>query len=1155
MESLTEDTGTLCFCPTYVDAGAGVVAEAAENGCDGSGSTDSQRDCSGAGRCDSVGEFSLRRSLQSLSGNSDLLAVEEPRSGVVSAGASPYHRASEACARRRQEGMTEDECTLAGVVPVPCGPAPSHEESDARAPSSGRDAAGSAGETCSPPTAQQVFVRPAASVARGFPPVEAGPKDGGGSNEGNQCDWRTHQSPSPSRAVSPPPWQGALDGRRLPLPTAEQKQRMAVASSSNGAGVRGVENREKRAEARGADAASDSEHTSSVVTRRKSVGSVGAFSPELAKSHPPFFPVTTQARGIVDRTAARSRESVCCARIGRVASIPTPSSAPRAVSPAARFIAAAAEAIASEDFSAEEMPRGSAEGLQGALLPVEEMTESKRHEERREGGRASKPAADGRQGKGKQLCEGPTSVEGEARCGTTCGEGGVGTAGHRDSDNAERVLERGAFQQTSAGDTARGGDAGHSRVRELGVFMAERSEGEAPVEAGATGEGRESGGNSSALFCAESQRAQGDAVAEPFGVAGVPGTAASAAPETTDEATPRRMPVTPNRACHQREEGVAIDSSDCACVSQKHGGLRDSRNQDPGGFIASTTAAAKADFCRSLSEVYLSSLLQPTEMLLNRTAALVIGVLMPAVYVHVSKWFHNCSARRDWTSDQEFRYSCSSSSCSASVASSLVAPTVDLLPVFFSSAASSPAAVEGMDPGAAAGVAVPPVQADDVAHFVFRVTLAPEKFLRRILLFPVRRKTRPENRTLSLEAALCLRLPASADTTTDEASTASSPDLKCTCRQSDLCPGVGDGGESLCCFDSLLPFPVSLPAVTSAGASRVPVPDHAYPLCRDPGFSASSLSSPSPGPLLRSACIPDLSFRGPPPCWCFIRTTDTERSMTCSASDSLDVKVRSVGGAPGKEDMAPSCYGERGKRPGDVSVSNSQPGHLPKRRRLQDRPSPSGREGSSVTERKAEMPATKSPLASDVPASALASFLSEEVPATVYGFHVSKLLAAGARDAAIALTYAQQSESPPFAFPTGRRHTPVSWQKDVSHNLDTSASPSVFSVEEPTEDCGPTCSACIKAPSDADQTDAFRLSRSLFWSPVSNLDRLLCRRDPPSRTRPIKNQSAIVSSGHTPNAAHAGALGGGGSSSAIGTRTYDCRWRTHDEAGHEDICS
>ncbi|PHJ20559.1 ap2 domain transcription factor ap2viii-4, partial [Cystoisospora suis] len=1048
----------------------------------------------------------------------------ENRGSVAISDASVSDRGIEIHDRLPHEGLTAGECPSSDVVPFSSDPILFHDAPSATAPS-GHDHADLVGETCSPTTAPQDFIDPAASFRRGSSALADPRREDSRYSRGHRCDWTSRQVFPGKAAFSPSAGQRAPKrDRRFPLPDAEQRQSMDIRGRANRALSGDVGDPEKGAEAARVEATDDTGRAYCMVGQQKRSRSVHAFPPEQAGYRSGLFSESARARVVVDRTATRSLESVCCsALIGRVSSIPTPSSTSRAESPAARFIAAAVDAIAPGRFLAEEMSRGSTEGLEAVVLPTGKGEETKRVEECIEEDRTGKTAGEGGQGRRQQLWGGANLAERVARPSTESEKAGTGFALDGESRVGGGGQEGDGAQKGSPTVTPQEVEERHSRDHESGVDKKELEGEGASVRKATAGQERELGDNSCAKSTLGSNLVAGGAAVESSDVASVLTIAARVASETPDETALREMSVAPNLACSRR--AVPSGLLDCTRDNQKAGSIRRVRSPSPDGVAVLTTVSAKAAFYRSLSEVYLSSLLQPTEILLNRTAALLIGVLVPAVYTHLNKWFHNTSARRDWTSDHEFQYSCSSSSCNASVESRLLAPAVDLLPVFFSSVSSSPGAVQGMEPGVAAGVAVPPTEADDVAHFVFRASLAPENSLWRIYLLPTRRKPGAAKPPCSLESALALPVPAPRDAISSGDDSGASPlDISCASRECGICPGIQDDGELFCCLDSLLPFPASLSPGTSVTSPFVPSSDDAS-VSPVVNFLGPFLSSASPDVPRGFTAIPPLSFKGPPPCWCFRGSKDaeTERTLSSAGDDSGGMFCRPDRAAC-KVDVASSPFRSNGgKRHRAVSQSAEQPGPPQKRHRLREKINPGGCRELTVVKTRAEPSLTD-------PSSALASFLSEEVPVTVYGFHVSKLLAAGVRDAAIALMCAQQSGSLPLTISAGHGGGSLSsGDESGPGSLFTRACSGVLSVEEAAEGAGVASLACLGAPTSADQIECSRPTSSLFWAPVTDVGRLLCSRDPPSRTRPLKSRSA----GRIPSATEHGVAGAGGRHSGV----------------------
>ncbi|PFH31058.1 hypothetical protein BESB_032550 [Besnoitia besnoiti] len=539
-----------------------------------------------------------------------------------------------------------------------------------------------------------------------------------------------------------------------------------------------------------------------------------------------------------------------------------------------------------------------------------------------------------------------------------------------------------------------------------------------------------------------------------------------------------------------------------------------------------------------LTEVYLASLLQPTDMLLDRSTALADAVANPELHLYLSKCFHNQSARRDWTSDREFAYSCTNSSCSGSVPCGIASPSIDLLPLFFSSARHAPQAIARTPPGVCAAAALPALEADSSLHFCYRVSLEPTRPVCAQLApaEPASATTPPQMKT---ERGTCLRCTLSVPVFAPGdagggASTAqggvSAP--VCSCGGADETAGEGPRAE-----------PGGLPAETTSSVDRsvescLPFP----PSLAVPPASRTASPAAAPLRLLGNGFrrVPPLVFDGPPPFWSFV-------SFQCNASPA-QAKQGSAStadsGAKGEEifDAGAGQGGDASSLPVAQADRKWQDAcEVPRGRDPKGLAVEGGDSGWRARGPQARIPSPQEMLISVN----RQLFLPEEelrVPATVYGFEIARQVAAAGRDAAIALLSANELEA-------ANHSAAERGARDACESSTSACRLFLISDEKPDAADEQADARASTSPKSASTRSGSRLP---FVAPASSLERYLCRRDPPSRVRaaPAKARGSSVSAftsasrgtGGLTGAGPARYPGGKGDASAPGYRADEGVW-------------
>ncbi|KFH17016.1 AP2 domain transcription factor AP2VIII-4 [Toxoplasma gondii MAS] len=509
---------------------------------------------------------------------------------------------------------------------------------------------------------------------------------------------------------------------------------------------------------------------------------------------------------------------------------------------------------------------------------------------------------------------------------------------------------------------------------------------------------------------------------------------------------------------------------------------------------ASTTTSHRAPTAGRLSEVYLTSVLQPTEVLLDRTAALSAAVANPKVYVHLAKAFHNQSARRDWTSDPEFAYSCTDSSCNGSVPCEIASPSLDLLPVFFASSRHAPEGLASLAPGVAAAAAVPAAEADSILHFCYRISLEPKRPAFQQIRLPSRANT-------ALSQGPCLKcclsvslFPSRGDQSANgEQRRKDSPGFsaRCKCRQRSSLGGDRRDEAGV--------------AVSSTGA----VEEHiARFLPFRPSFSASTKRSAvsSLGNISTAlSCAPPLVFDGPPAFWGFEASpSSSDRSRESSAtlqnacSDSEAAGVSPVSVIPprfnetlGEDDVpveSSSSFAVSGKT--SAATVLEAPGAT-KRRRVtacDDVASSAARTSTSVQSMLAQM-YNQSFFSSD----------AFRIPATVFGFRLARHIAAAARDARITVSGTPDKQA-------SLKGCTNSNGSDDDHLRSTCAL--LVLPEERSPDL-PGVQAESGLSGKLENSTSSSGTSPTFVAPASPWERFMCCRDPPSRVSFVSSKAKL----------------------------------------------
>ncbi|KEP66982.1 UNVERIFIED_CONTAM: AP2 domain transcription factor AP2VIII-4 [Hammondia hammondi] len=539
------------------------------------------------------------------------------------------------------------------------------------------------------------------------------------------------------------------------------------------------------------------------------------------------------------------------------------------------------------------------------------------------------------------------------------------------------------------------------------------------------------------------------------------------------------LPIGDRCAAPAREEKKASDSGKSSPV-------------DIHARTASKTTSHRAPTEGRLSEVYLASLLQPTEVLLDRTAALCAAVANPEVYVQLAKAFHNQSARRDWTSDPEFAYSCTDSSCNGSVPCEIASPSLDLLPVFFASSRHAPEGLARLSPGVAAAAALPAAEADSILHFCYRISLEPKRPAFQQIRLPSRANA-SHSQGLCLKCCLSVSLfPSRGDQSpNDEQRQKESAGVssKCKCRHRSSFGGDRRDEAGV--------------AVDSTGA----VEEHiASCLPFRSSFSASTKHSAVSSLGNISAALsraPPLVFDGPPAFWGFeaspsfsdrSRESSTALQNACSDSETAWVSPFSVipprfNGTLGEDDVSvePSSFAVPGKT--SAAAVLEAPGAA-KRRRVTacaDVASSAARTSTSV----------QSMLAQVYDQSFFYSG-TFKIPATVFGFRLARCIAAAARDARITVS----------GTPNTRASLSACTDSNGSEDhLRTTCALLVLPEERSTDLPG------IQADSGLSGKPGTSTSSSVtsptFVAPASPWERLMCCRDPPSRVSFVSSKAKL----------------------------------------------
>ncbi|CBZ53679.1 unnamed protein product [Neospora caninum Liverpool] len=516
---------------------------------------------------------------------------------------------------------------------------------------------------------------------------------------------------------------------------------------------------------------------------------------------------------------------------------------------------------------------------------------------------------------------------------------------------------------------------------------------------------------------------------------------------------------------------------------------------------ASCGEAASAPISRTqtagrLSEVYLASLLQPTDVLLDRTAALSAAVATPELYVRLTKSFHNQSTRRDWTSDREFAYSCTNSSCNGSVPCEIVSPSIDLLPVFFSSSRHAPEVLARVAPGVAAASVMPAAEADGVLHFCYRVSLEPKRPV-------VHQVALPSEANHVQEPCLkcCLSVSLFPSRPEDKAAN-DSQGLRfspvCTCNRGQCRLNAGDQPDAGAVADPS-------GAVEESIASCLPFPPSLSP-CTKRSLPSASLCDVS-AELTRA---PPLTFAGPPAFWGFegprassVLSSGENRSPTPNAcSDpgaapthplsSANPQLNGTKDADGDMDLPGSSQASSHAAAGKTAAPSALEAPGPAKRRRLDACSDVE---ASAARRARPQDASVDAMLAEISNQSFFSSGTCRVPATVYGFRISRYIAAAARDATIAVSGAKNLAgacTPETEAPLSNACSLLVVPDDKSPGGGVQAEPAPP---------GKSPDSCPRAP--------------VFLSPASPLEQLVCSRDPPSRVSVVaaKPRGSLPASG------------------------------------------